>query len=245
MKNTKLYPIKNTLCFVLCVYINFLSATGQLGGKNIRELSEKYDNLFTPSNQTFAIWSLIYTLLLLVLVGQFIKKVQDPVLQTPLFMLSCFLNFSWIIAWQQESIGISLLIMIGLLICLARINKSIKSAPINLLKITFGVYLGWICIATIANVTTFLTSLHVPVNIEMQRQITQAIIIIGMGIVLWVASNLKNPSILLPVLWAFYGIYVKRQNDYPTIGIVAMGSCILIVIVSILYYLKTRYKPFI
>jgi tryptophan-rich sensory protein len=234
VKNTKLYPIANTFTFLLCLYINFLSATGRLGGKNIRELSDKYENLFTPSNQTFAIWSLLYTLLLVVLMGEFIKKEKSHTLQTPLFIISCVLNFCWIIVWQQDLIGLSLLIMIGLLVSLARINYALKSQPISLLKIAFGVYIGWICIATIANVTTLLVSFRLSIPIETQRLLAQAVIITGMGIATGAASKLRNPSILLPVLWAFYGIYSKRSSDFPTIAITAVASGIFMVLLALI-----------
>ena len=68
----------NVLFLFLTLYVNYASVTGGLGGKSIRELSDKYDNLFTPAPQTFGIWSIIYTLLLITTIRQlFIQQTSS------------------------------------------------------------------------------------------------------------------------------------------------------------------------
>ena len=231
MPKTKVYPILNILIFLLCLYINFKSATGALGGKSIRELSDKYSNLFTPSNQTFAIWSLIYLLLTAVLISQFSKKLNHPILNKPLFLLSCILNLSWILFWQFELIGVSLLVMVGLLSCLGVINYKLQDQKQWLLNVTFGIYLGWICIATIANVTTFLQSIELDVDIASQQIISTIIIATGTAIIAWVMYKTKNPFLSIAAAWAFYGIYSKQIENYPLIAYVAL-FCQAIIIVT-------------
>lgn len=39
----------NTICFVLCLLFNFLSATGKLNNVKVNEMSEKYDNYTVPA----------------------------------------------------------------------------------------------------------------------------------------------------------------------------------------------------
>lgn len=242
MKNTKLYPIVNSLFFLLCLYINFKSVTGGLGGKSIRELSDKYSNLFTPSNQTFAIWSLIYLLLTAVLISQFTKKLNHPILNTPLFLISCVLNFSWILFWQFEFIGISLLVMIGLLGCLGVINYKLQDQKQWLLKVPFGIYLGWICIATIANMTTFLQSIELNMSTAIQQTISMIIIAAGTAIVAWVMNKTKNPFLSIAAAWAFSGIYSKRIDDYPSIAYLAIACGIIIILLGV-NQTKKLFKP--
>jgi len=229
MSKTRIYPIVNILIFLLCLFINFKSATGELGGKSIRELSDKYSNLFTPSNQTFAIWSLIYLLLTAVVISQFTKKFNHPILNTPLFLFSCILNFSWILFWQSELIGISLLVMIGLLSCIGVINYKLQDQKQWLLNVSFGIYLGWICIATIANVTTFLQSIEMNLNIEIQKIVSIIIIATGTVIITWVMKKTKNPFLSIAAAWAFYGIHSKRIDDYPSIAYTAIFCGIIII----------------
>ncbi|GDX42096.1 hypothetical protein LBMAG22_06250 [Bacteroidota bacterium] len=232
----------NVLFLFLTLYINYASVTGGLGGKSIRELSDKYDNLFTPAPQTFGIWSIIYTLLLITTIRPLFTQQLAANKISYYFIISCILNGAWIVTWQLEFISLSLVIMLGLLFILSKITQNQHSQTPLIEKITFGIYLGWICIATIANTTTQLVALDLSISPELQRQITQVIIVIGMGITLWVASTLKNWAILLPVVWAFYGIYTKRSTDHPTIAIVAAGSGIFIFLTIVILFLKKQVK---
>lgn len=232
----------NVLFLFLTLYINYASVTGGLGGKSIRELSDKYDNLFTPAPQTFGIWSIIYTLLLITTIRPLFTQQLAANKISYYFIISCILNGAWIVTWQLEFISLSLVIMLGLLFILSKITQNQHSQTPLIEKITFGIYLGWICIATIANTTTQLVALDLSISPELQRQITQVIIVIGMGITLWVASTLKNWAILLPVVWAFYGIYTKRSTDHPTIAIVAAGSGIFILLTIVILFLKKQVK---
>jgi len=62
------------------------------------------------------------------------------------------------------------------------------------------------------------------------------------GIALWVSRSLKNWAVLLPVIWAFYGIYTKRSTDYPTIALVAAGSAVFILLLGVVLFLKKQFK---
>lgn len=227
------YPLLNVVFFVLAIYVNYLSVVTNLGGRTIRELSDKYDNLFTPSNQTFAIWSLIYTLVTGFLILQFFKKYKTSITQNPLFILSCIFNLSWIVFWQFEYIFISLLVMLALLTTLALINLELKKDGNLFYRITFGVYLGWICIATIANVTTFLVSKAIRFDVATEEIITIGILAVGSAIVIWIMRTVRNASLAIAVCWAFYGIYVKRNADHPVIANTALFTMALIVVAAI------------
>lgn len=240
-KSNRIYYF-NLLFLLLTLYINYASVTGGLGGKSIRELSDKYDNLFTPAPQTFGIWSIIYTLLLISTVRSLFSKKNSASNFSYYFIASCILNAGWIIAWQLEYITLSLIIMLSLLTVLATIALQHNEETLLIEKLAFGIYLGWICIATIANTTTQIVALNLSLSINLQMYTTYFIILIGTGITLWVAATLKNWTVLLPVIWAFYGIYSKRNSDFPTIAIVAAGSAIFIVLITIVQFLKKQIK---
>ena len=81
--------------------------------------------------------------------------------------------------------------MIGLLGCLGVINYKLQDQKQWLLKVPFGIYLGWICIATIANVTTFLQSIELNMSTAIQQTISMIIITAGTAIVAWVINKTK------------------------------------------------------
>lgn len=220
---------------MLTLYINYLSVSANLGGKTIRELSDKYNNLFTPSGQTFSIWGVIYTLIMIFLVIQFFKKYSHlSITQSSLFSLSCVFNAGWIIFWQFEFIATSVLAMLALLITLSIINKQLSQEGPWLFKLIFGVYLGWICIATVANITAFLVAKGVVPDTETQAIITISMLAVATALTGWLMHKLVNPFLVIAVSWAFYGVYSKRIEDYPSIAYSAMAALGMVVVLSLL-----------
>jgi len=244
-KLNKLFLLKllNIMMFIVTLYVNYLSVVYKIGGKSIRELSDKYDNLFTPSPGTFAIWSLIYILIMVFLVVQFFEKYANQlVVRNAYFAISCLLNCAWIICWQFEYLILSFIVMLGLLTTLAIINKQLKEGRSTILKIVFGVYLGWICIATVANATALLVSMNLAIHIQTQEIVTVVMLILSAIIVIGVMYTLTNAYLSIAVSWAFYGIYLKRVADFSVIANTAMVLSILVLLSAVLLYRKVQKK---
>ena len=150
----------NLLFFAGMVVMNYLANALPLNGKTTGELSDNLPNLFTPAGLTFSVWGVIYLLLAIFCILQFTSHAKEIAINAGwIFVLSCVFNAAWILAWHYEKLPLSLLIMIGLLASLIFLNIQIKDLPHGLVKAAFGIYLGWICIATIANVTAVLVSI--------------------------------------------------------------------------------------
>jgi len=146
----------------------------------------------------------------------------------------------WIVAWHYDRLPISVIIMLGLLVSLIWINIIIKDLPFSLIKAAFGIYLGWICIATIANVTALLVTKNWG-GFGLSDE-TWTIIMIAVGalitaLALW---KLDNPFIGLAVVWAFAGIMIKRQADYRSIFIVAAVAMVVVTLLLLLAFFKKR-----
>lgn len=235
MKKDLTIKLINTFSFVLTLYINYLSVAANIGGKTIRELSDKYYNLFTPSGQTFSIWGVIYTLIMIFSVIQFFKKFSHlSITKSSLFSLSCVFNAGWIILWQFEFIATSVLAMLGLLVTLSIINKQLSQEGSWLFKLIFGVYLGWICIATVANITAFLVAKGVMPDTEIQIMITISMLAIATALTGWLMHKLINPFLVISVSWAFYGVYSKRIEDYPSIAYSAIAALGIVIVFAFL-----------
>ncbi len=231
--------ILNIVFFALMVVMNYLANALPLGGKTTGALSAQYPNLFVPAGITFSIWGVIYLLLAIFVVLQF--REQNKAMVEAIgwaFALSCLLNALWIVAWHYEKLPLSLLIMLGLLAVLVYINLQLRGQPLGLTRAVFGIYLGWICIATIANVTALLVNYNwggwgVP-------EAAWAIIMIVAGLLVTSLAlyRLQNPALGLAVVWAFAGIVINRQGDYPAIAITAAVAAIIMATFAI--YSATR-----
>jgi len=236
--------ILNLILFAGMILMNYLANALPLNSKTTGELSDSFPNLFVPAGITFSIWGIIYLLLAIYSVVQFKNSNQDIIAKIGLpFAISCILNGLWIVCWHYGKLPLSLIVMLGMLVSLVYINLLIKDIPFGIIKASFGIYLGWICIATIANVTALLVrSGWNGFNISQENW---TIIMIGAGALIAALTlyRLNNPFIGLSVIWAFSGIIIKREDDFKTI-VTACVVAIFIVTISLLWLLLKKSKAF-
>lgn len=234
--------ILNFLLFAAVVYVNTLAVTLPINGKSTGELSDQYPNLFVPAGFTFSIWGVIYLLLLIFGVYQiwvsFNKKtIQKLSIQSQfLFGLTNILNMSWILAWHYELVTLSVLIMIAFLTTLIILflnNEKIKTTTFMekiAIETPINVYLGWISVATIANITALLVTFGWTGNPLAESTWTIIMLSIGAALAVVMLFRRTNFAYALVIIWAFYGIYSKRQTSAnPEI---AQTALILIVIIA-------------
>lgn len=231
----------NLLLFAGMVVMNYLANALPLNGKTTGELSDAYPNLFVPAGITFSIWGIIYILLVTFCVIQFTTSHQAVITRMGwLFGLSCIFNALWIVAWHYERLPMSLILMLGLLVSLIWINFFIRDLPAGFIKAAFGIYLGWICIATIANVTALLVNYGwggLGITEETWTIIMIAVGALLVSITIW---RLDNPFIGLSVVWAFAGIMIKRQADYRVILVTAAIAAAVVAAVLVVIFFRKR-----
>jgi len=230
--------VKYLVVILFCgmIVMNYLANALPLNNMTTGQLSDSYPNLFVPAGFTFSIWGVIYLLLAACCVVQFTdgnRGVMSVIGWT--FAITSVLNALWIVFWHYQEVPMSVVIMIALLVTLIYINIRIKDIPFGLVKASFGVYLGWICIATIANVTTLLV--HYGWKGGPLSEETWTVIMIMAGALIACAAivRLRNPFIGLSVIWAFVGIISKRSNDYRSI---AIASAIALTLVAVLMIMR-------
>jgi hypothetical protein len=232
----------NIVAFIVTVAVNGLAgSTTLLGGVTSADVSDMYPTLVTPAGFTFAIWGVIYTLLALFVVYQALPKNRSkPFLGQVgmLFGLSSVCNVCWLFLWHYDLITYSLVLMLALLASLILIYRrldigraAVSFKEMALVHLPFSVYLGWISIATIANVSVALTAvgwdgLGIP-------DATWAVVIIGVALVLTLAmlATRKDVAFSLVVVWALVGI-LSRQSDFQNI-VLAAEVCIAIILLAI------------
>jgi len=230
----------NLLLFVFMIVMNYLANALPINGKTTGQLSDFYPNLFVPAGITFSIWGVIYLLIALFCVVQFSPSNQVIVEKIGwLFAISSLLNGLWIVAWHYQKLPLSMLIMLGILVTLLLINVQLKNQPVSITKAAFGIYLGWICIAAIANVTALLVNYNWGAWGITEQTWTIVMIAAGLLITSITLLRLNNPFIGLSVVWAFTGIAIKRNNDYRIIFITAIVALALsAIVVAVAFFRK-------
>jgi len=229
----------NLFLFAGMIVMNYLANALPLNNKTTGELSDSFPNLFVPAGITFSIWGIIYLLLLIYSIVQFTGSSQIVISKISWFFgISCLLNALWIVTWHYEKLPLSLIVMIGILISLIYINILIKDLQFGIIKASFGIYLGWICIATIANVIALLVNYNwngfgLPEQVWSVLMIATGTLIVSVTIL-----RLNNPFIGLSVMWAFAGIIIKRHDDYISIVSSAAVAIVIVAIITILLFFR-------
>lgn len=241
--NSKLLATLNLFALAGVLTINTLAVMLPINGMSTGELSELYPNLFTPAGFTFSIWSVIYLLLIGFAIVQW-KILSKPYFNelSLWFLLSSLANMSWILAWHYLFMYASVLIMLIMLFSLTRIFLLLQSFTINSLtekifiKLTFIFYFSWICVATIANASALLVSLSWDGGILSPITWTITMITIASALGIFISARFREPSFLLVLIWALYGIYGKwNGTENNTIAITALVQLLLLVVLFFVF----------
>ena len=222
MQKVSTLKILNVAALVVVVLVNYLANALPINGVKTADISNKYFNEFAPANLTFSIWAVIYSLIIGVMIWQFVNvneaKNKEISQFSTYFIANCLLNAAWLFAWHYEIFVLTIILMLGILYTLVQLNRiESKEFPTDLptkwlLQSGFGVYLGWICIATIANITTFLVSLNFNKLGLTDTFWTGTVIGIGSITAAMLVVRYKNMYIGFAVIWALIGIVI-RQNQ--------------------------------
>ena len=250
-KNKQMFQILNIAAVIGTLIVNYLSNALPINGKTAGQLSDEIPNLFVPAGLTFAIWGIIYILLIMFVAYQardlFKKeKIEMPFIKKTsyYFFLAGLANMSWIFAWHYQQVLLSVLMMLVLFGSLIKIyinlgiGKEIVSRKERIfIQVPISVYLGWITVATIANVTAFLVTINWN-GLGISEVIwTMIVIIVALIITLLMIITRKDVAYSLVIVWALLGIYIKRTNPlYGTQNDVALTAavCALIIVFAII-----------
>lgn len=234
--NTIIRPVITALAVITTLVVNTLAVVLPLNNRSTAAISDSFVVYFTPAGYVFSIWSVIYTALLAFVVYSFLPRNRtNSQLQAifPWFLLSCAMNSTWIFLWHYGFYPLSLVVMLVLLASLVMVyirlgigNTKFTGSDFWCLRFTFSIYLGWICVATIANTTALLYDIRWD-GFGVSAQVWTAIML-GVAVLLGtILTETRRDALLVAVLlWAFVGIGVKH-SAVPIVGISAWTAAAL------------------
>lgn len=237
MQRTRIDRYGVITALALVIIVNWLANWLPIGGLGTGEVSALYESLFTPAGFTFAIWGVIYTGLLIYAIYQALPAQAGSLILRDvgrLFIVNSLLNCIWLVAWHMQFIGTSLLIMLAILFSLIliyrRLQQSNSVSP--LVSLPFSIYLAWICVASLANISALQTAMDMnDVGLNALHWTLMKIAIAGaIGSAMVLLK--RDIAFILVIGWAAYGISVK-QAATPEIYGAALTLVILAVILSL------------
>lgn len=228
------------LSLIVVLTVNFLANYLPIGGRTTGEISSSYPSLFTPAGFTFSIWGLIYSFLIIYAAYQLLPRNKYRTYFDRInrhFVVNCAANSLWIICWHYELITLSLILMAVILTSLIGIYRHILPGKIEsfrdrlFVKIPFSLYLGWITVATIANISVE-QAVYEMDNWIMTKTVWVFVELALAGAVGTVmVIRYRDPIFGGVVAWAAYGITEKQVNTPEVAGAAAV---IMILVLTIL-----------
>ncbi|MGM0437853.1 MAG: TspO/MBR family protein [Bacillota bacterium] len=246
----------NLILLVVTLGINAMGASGIINGLSQKEVSDMYQTLITPAPFTFSIWSVIYTLLIISIVTMIVKKNDDYFGEaidriSYLFWISCALNAIWIISFSYLLIGLSTIFIFAFLLVMIIIIKQIAKIQKGkrwLLATTFGLYSGWLMIATVVNIAAWFVKIGWGGFGIAEATWASITLLIAVGLTIMVLINIKNAIFPLPIAWGYYGIYKYLvspeglQGQYTMLQNVAIIGLVILLVLAVIQFYKNKFK---
>ena len=162
-----------------------------------------------------------------------------------LYALSGVLNAGWLFTWHYELFPLSVVVMLALLVTLIAIYLRLDNGRVQVstiekwcVNIPFSVYLGWISVATIANITDLLYYWRWNGWGIMPELWAVIMLVVATALALAMTLTRGDLAFLLVLVWSFVGIAVK-QSATP---LVANAAWVMVVLVALMIPLGVIYR---
>lgn len=215
--------------------------SGAFGGDAIQNASSgalaATATVLAPGSGAFSIWSLIYVALIVTAVVHALPSRATSPHHRALgwwILVSMVLNAAWICAAQVGLLGLTVpviaLLVAVLVVCLLRLRSLPRAPRFDALVLggTIGLYLGWVCVATVANVTAVVVSAgfdldFLPDAVWIVGVLTVAAVIVALTILV-ARRRAVAVGITLASAWGLAWIAVGRLTDGPTSPLAVAAS---------------------
>ncbi|MEM2100588.1 MAG: tryptophan-rich sensory protein [Thermoproteota archaeon] len=244
--------IVNVVAVIATIAFNALVNILPLNGVNTGTVSDSYPNLFTPPGYVFAIWGVIYILLVSFMVYQVrISQRRESYLRETgfLYLFGAVANIIWLIVFHYSygnptlfllsPIPIFILLII-LLLTYVKLGVGVKKVPLKqklAVHVPVSVYLAWISLATIANIASVLNILIPDIPLSIQAVLAATVIMVALMITLLMLIRRRDFAYGLVVVWASIGIAAK-QASFPIIYVTALLTVGIIAATTMFYFFR-------
>jgi hypothetical protein len=216
------WPLISLVGLIATVAVNGLANALPLNGQTTGEVINRDPVYFLPAGWVFSIWGLIYLASGIFVVYSLLSAGRrNPRVQRlgPPFLFTCVANCAWLFLWHWERLPLSLvamgILLLSLIACYAIAHADRDATTLAerfCVRFPFSLYLGWVSVATIANVTLTLDRAGWD-GWGLEPQLWAAIMIAAGGVLAaLIGIGRSDPVYAAVFVWAFIGI-AARQRD--------------------------------
>jgi hypothetical protein len=235
----KLRQLVVIVTILVTLVVNGLANALPINGLNTGGISDRFQVYFVPAGYVFSIWGVIYLGLIAFAIFQALpSQRENPRLRATGWWISLggLANSAWIFLWHYEQFPLTLAAMLVLLatlivtyLSLGIGRTAVPTAERWVAHLPFSIYLGWITVATVANVTSLLDFLNWD-SFGIAPEIWMGIVLAAV-LVIAVLMNFTRRDVAYAavILWALAGISAKHAAvaavaipTWITFGLVAL-----------------------
>lgn len=218
---------------IVTIAFNSLAAAGYINGVRPNEISELYLTAVTPAGYAFSIWSLIWLGISSFSIYQILPSQIERFRNIrTLYIASCLLNCAWIYFWHYNQIAVCfviiLLLLAALIVILVKVGCT-TNLETWLIQAPFGIYAGWVTVATIANLAVMLVYLSFRMSPSAESVFACALILLAAISAVAVRIKLQNFFYPLAVAWGITAIAIRQSGNTAIVIAAALAVVICLV----------------
>jgi hypothetical protein len=237
MSSDRTRQLVTVVAFLVTVVVNGAANALPINGQLTAEISDRFNVYVIPAGYVFAIWGLIYVLLGAFTVWQALpRNREDETLRSLGYLpaLSGVFNTAWILLFQYEVWALTVPVMIALLVTLIAVHLRLWAHRGDLngtrywtVRAPWSVYLGWITVATIANIAQAGSALgFTGFGIE-PALIGAAVLVVGLVIAATFVIRYRDVAYGLVIVWAYAGVAIKEQDTFVVALVAGLGALVI------------------
>lgn len=242
--------------------VGTLFGTGVIGGGVDQQgggLFSDSATLIAPKGPAFSIWSVIYLGLAAYVLWQWLPSTSRSRWAADTRVpagAAIALNGVWLLVVQMDLVWLSVVVMAAIVVSLGMVLRRTSELPSEgwgadlAVSATHGLYLGWICVATCANVALFLVDLGVPENGTVPEWITVAVLVVIIGIAYWLVTRTEQRifagGLAAAIVWGLAWVSSGRLTGEPestTVGIAAAVASASVAVLAVASIVKKDSAP--
>ena len=237
MRSDTIRQVATVLTFLLTMTVNVAANALPINGQLTAEISDRFHVYVIPAGYVFAIWGVIYVGLGAFTVWQALPRNREDATLRSLGWLpaiSGVLNAAWVLLFQYELFALTVPVMVALLLTLIAIHLrlwdrrgALHGTPFWVVRVPFSVYLGWITVATIANIAQAGSALGIAVPADAAPFVAAAVLLAGLAIAARFVYRFRDAAYGVVIVWAYAGIIVKEQ-DTTVVAVVAAAGAVVV-----------------
>lgn len=229
--------------------------TPLLGLPFVGAISDRYPTYVVPAGYAFSIWSLIFALSIAYAVWQMLPaQRENPLLRRVGWLTAAAFAGStlWQFAFPAGMYAVSVVLIVITLVSLATAvgrmagwRTPFTGAERWLVWIACGVYLGWITVATVANVAQALVAASVT-ELGLGAEAWGMVMLIAAALIASaVTLATRNAAYPLAVIWALVAAFVARRappvvTRSDTVAYVALGAAAVVGVALLVAVMRSR-----